>query len=400
MRILQVCFRLPFPLKDGGAIAMFNMTKGFSEQNCFLKLLVPITNKHRFNIDELPDSFKSYGEVKALNINSDITFFGVLKSFFVTIPYYVSRYYSKNFRNALIEILKNEEFDIIHFESLKVAMYAKVARKYSNAKLVLRSHNVEYLIWQRQAQNSRSIKKIFLHDMSKKLKKYETDILEDFDALVPITQVDADYFLKTGFNKPVHTSLSGIDFNESNTGDTLIEPNSFFHIGALDWMPNLESVKWFLTEIWPLILIDKPEAKFYIAGRNTPDEIKKLADKNVIVAGEVEDASHFMKSKQIMVVPLLAGSGMRIKVAEGLALGKVIISTSIGAEGIEYSDGINILIANTPEMFRIQAKRVLSDISLSKSIERNAILLAKSTLDNTAIVKSLLSFYSELVGVK
>jgi hypothetical protein len=101
-----------------------------------------------------------------------------------------------------------------------------------------------------------------------------------------------------------------------------------------------------------------------------------------------------------MVVPLLAGSGMRIKVAEGLALGKVIISTSIGAEGIEYSDGINILIANTPEMYRIQAKRVLSDISLSKSIERNAILLAKSTLDNTAIVKSLLSFYSELVGVK
>ncbi|MEA3495323.1 MAG: glycosyltransferase family 4 protein [Bacteroidota bacterium] len=400
MKILQLCFRMPYPLKDGGAIAMYNMTKAFWELGCNTTLLVPVTPKHNVSIEDLPDDFKKLAQINTVKVNSEITFASALKNLlFSKMPYYISRYENENFRRKLIRILKEEDFDIVHIESLKEAIYVEDIRKHSKAKIVMRSHNIEYKIWERMASSTHfGLKKIYLNILVKRLKKYEIGTLNTFDAIVPITKVDGDFFIKAGCTKPVFPTASGIEMQRFEDRKENPQQISLFHIGALDWMPNMEAVNWFINDIWPKINIKFPDLKFYIAGRNMPEKIKKLNKKNIEIVGEVNSAIDFMNSKSVMIVPLLSGSGMRIKIVEGMALGKVIISTSIGAEGIEYTDEENILIADSKEEFVNRIEQLINDNAFAKKISNNAVELVKNKYDNLTIVKKLLNNYKKVIA--
>ena len=192
-------------------------------------------------------------------------------------------------------------------------------------------------------------------------------------------------------------SPAGLTVKDYKISSKKPEKGSLFHLGALDWMPNQQAIQWFLEDIWPKVLEQKPDAKFYVAGRNLPDWITDLKIKGVIIEGEVQSAADFINSKEIMVVPLLSGSGMRIKIVEGLALGKCIISTSIGAEGIHYSNNENILIADTAEDFAAAIIKCLDNEKLPLEIGRKARLLAEKEYDNDKITEELTGFYSKLI---
>lgn len=391
MRILQICFRMPYPLKDGGAIAMHNLTKAFPEHGCDLELLVPITEKHNVDVKNLPDYFKELANIHTVKVDTELSIWGAFKNLFTSDPYYISRYRSKNFETKLIEILQASDFDLVLIESLKVSMYVEIIRKYSKAKIVMRSHNIEFKIWERHEKALKfGIKKWYLKILTKRLRKYETETLNDFDAIAPITSVDGDFFKKAGCTKPIFPTPSGIDFSSFKANFSNIENHSLFHLGALDWLPNQEAIDWFVSDIWPKINSKYPQLTFYLAGRNMPSKYLKLKTRGLVVVGEVENAQEFINSKQIMIVPLLSGSGMRIKIVEGMALGTTIISTSVGAEGIEYTDGKNILIADTPDAFLKQIEKIVNDNSLANQIGKNALELAKNKYDNFNIVGILL----------
>jgi len=397
MKILQICFRMPYPLKDGGAIAMYNMTMGFLDAGCELTLFIPSTKKHALLVEELPEQLREKARLIAVPLSTEITFWGAFINLFTRKSYYISRYESSYFRKQLKHLLLQNHFDIIQVESIKMSMYIREIRKYSKAKAILRSHNIEHLIWERMAQSTASgIKKFYLKLLAKRLRRYEMEISRKYDALVAITSVDADYFLDNLYNRNVYAAPSGVIFTGAEEIKKADEPYSLFHIGAMDWMPNLEAIDWFLEKVWPLIAGKFPDLKFYLAGRNMPGRIKDITLPNVIVLGEVEDAETFMASKGIMVVPLLSGSGMRIKVAEGMALGKVIISTSVGAEGIPCTDGKDILIADKAEDFLMQLEKLLPEPHYAENIGREARKTAMEKLDNKSIISGLLDYYNTL----
>jgi len=200
-----------------------------------------------------------------------------------------------------------------------------------------------------------------------------------------------------GCKKPVFPAPTGFDISQLKPDRSGIEPNSLFHIGALDWMPNLEALRWFMNNSWPIIHKRYPEVKFYIAGRNMPEEVKKYGSENVIICGEVESAIDFMNSKQIMVVPLLSGSGMRIKIVEGLALGKIIISTTVGAEGIGCKNLTHIMIADTPMEFAEIVGIMINDKDFADRLSSNAIAFVQEKFDNHLICERLLTKYRQLV---
>lgn len=399
LNILQVCFRMPFPLRDGGAIAMYNIAKGFYDNGCKLTLLVPITSKHCTEVKDLPADLKKMADIYTVKINTDITFWGAFKNLFCQEAYYLSRYKDLRFTNKLIELLKSNSFDIVHIESLKMGGYLKTIRENSNAKVVMRSHNIEFRIWQRMAEATKGLMKMgYLKILVNRIRKQEIGTLNDFDALVPITEVDGDFFIQEGCTKPVFPTPTGLELDKLKPNSSKIEPNSLFHIGALDWMPNLEALSWFMKNSWPIIHENFPEVKFYIAGRNMPDEIKKYKSDSVIIAGEVENAIEFMNSKQIMIVPLLSGSGMRIKIVEGMAMGKIIISTTIGAEGIGCKNLNNIMIADTALEFAEIVGKVINDENFAAQISRKAMEYVRENFDNQVISKKLISNYRQLLS--
>jgi glycosyltransferase involved in cell wall biosynthesis len=311
--------------------------------------------------------------------------------------YNISRFNEKLFHKKIRQVLEETTYDIIQLESLFMAPYLETIRKYSKAKVVLRTHNVEFLIWERLAGTETGIlRKWYLNLLARKLKNYETSVLNNFDGVIALTAEDEKLLRISDCRVPLLVSPIGLDAaNYQQEPVSQFEPY-LFHLGSMDWLPNIEAVDWFLQNVFPELKTRLTGYKVFLAGKNMGDVYLKNADPNLIVSGRVDDSKAFMKGKPIMIVPLLSGGGMRVKIIEGLALGKAIISTSIGAEGIQYSNGKDILIADTPEKFCDAIIKCLSDPGFCKSLGANARVLFEEVYENGVIGNKVIRFYSDL----
>ncbi len=397
MKILQICSKMPFPPKDGGSIAMNILTEGLINCGNEVKVLAINTPKIFIKEEEIDVEYRSRTSFQSVFIDITIKPIDAFFNLFTNKSYNIIRFYNNEFERTLIDILSKQRFDIVQLETLWVAPYLNVLRKHSKAKIVLRSQNVEYAIWERLTASARNpIKKWYLRILAERLKKYEVSMLNKYDAIATITDIDTKSFQKLGCNLPIITIPFGIDISKYKEDRTKIEYPSVFHIGAMDWMPNADGIKWFLENVWPKISTANPNVYLYLAGRNMPEWLTQFSMKNVVIIGEVEDSHEFINSKSIMVVPLNSGGGMRVKIIEGMAFGKTIVSTSIGAEGIKYKKGKDILIADTVDEFVSAIDKCLINKSFSDDIGHSARLLAENKYDNLSICKELTVFYQQL----
>ena len=395
MRILQLTNKSPWPPNDGGAIACLNLTKGFGFLGHKVTILSMNTEKHRSKKKDIPENLKALADFHFVDVPAHISAWGAIRNLmFSRLPYNAERFISENFSQALIKLLKKKKYDIIQLEGLYLCPYIALIRRHSNAKIVYRAHNIEHEIWNRTAQITKFPRKLYFKHLARRIKLFEKSYLNDYDILVPITDRDAKMLNEMGNNKPYFTSQTGIDLSFLIPTAKNLEFPSLFHIGSLDWSPNQEGLIWFLNNCWPVISKKYPELKFYIAGRNAPAWLeKKFSLRNIIYLGEIEDAYEFINSKAIMIVPLFSGSGMRIKIVEGMALGKPIVTTSIGTEGIETVSGENILIADSAEAFNEAVYTLLEDREIFDKIAKNAIDLIRKKFDNLALAAQLIEFY-------
>lgn len=395
MRVLQICNKAPYPPNDGSSIAIYNMGTGFIANEVELHVLTINTKKHFKKDEDVPQEYRTKSHYQSVFENTDVSAFGALKNLFSSQSYFVSRFYFKNFENKLIEKLKANTFDVVQLEGLFVAPYIPIIKKYSKAKIVLRAHNIEYLIWERHLKNENSLlKKLYLGLQTRRLKRFELKVLSELDAIVTITDFDKSVFEKEGFKKPIYTCITGVDveaYREKASQNH--KSKTVFHFASMDWMPNIEAVDWFLDNCWKNILQQVPDAKFVMAGRNMPQRLAKLNQPGVVVMESVKDSRTFYNEHELMLVPLLSGSGLRIKIIEGMAYGKAIISTSVGAEGINYTHGKNILIADTPADFTRAVVEVLKDETKRQTLEQGALNFAEKEFDNKKVVAGLVNFY-------
>ncbi|MGB1120750.1 MAG: glycosyltransferase family 4 protein, partial [Saprospiraceae bacterium] len=335
MKILQLCKKFPYPLKDGESVAVTFLAKALNQLGCEVTLLAMNTTKHYVNIEELPESFNHYKAIHTIEIDNRLNPIDALKALVKGENYFLSRFESAEYAQKIRDLLQVEDFDIIQFETLQTLIYFRqdiFGTTKSRAKIVLRSHNVEHEIWERIVKNSKSgLKKWYLSRLLKQLKQFELEKNNQVDSLVAITQRDMDYFRKLGFNGTGQVTPIGLEtaHYQPNWKSFEQRPTVSF-IGSLDWLPNLEGVEWFLTKV----MVQLKNTELHIAGRNTPKHLLELEMENLKVHGEVESAVDFINQHSMMIVPLFSGSGMRVKILEGLALGRVILTTSIGVEGI------------------------------------------------------------------
>ncbi len=397
MNILQLCKKFPYPPKDGEVIGIWMYSKGFHFHHHRVTILAMNTRKHFSDPQFLPSEWKNVANIKSINVNSDVNYGSLFLNLFSSRCYNIERFYSKEYENKLIELLQKESFDIIQLEGVYLSQYVSVIRKHSKAQIVLRTQNVEFEIWERESVTSSFPKNIYLKLMAKRMKEFELRMLNQYDAIVPVSKRDAETFKQLGCRIPMQVCEHGVDTDLFKSSETEAEKLSVFHIGSMDWRPNQSGLEWFIANCWQKILKEIPEAKLYLAGRNFPEEWKQKKIQNVVMVGEVEDASVFVNSKQVMIVPIHAGSGIRVKLMEGMALGKAIVSTTIGAEGLSVVNDKNIFIADEANEFSLSVIRLLKDNSKRVQLEHEARILAEQELDYRKLVGDLLNFYSNLV---
>lgn len=397
MKILQLCNKAPYPANDGSSIAIFALAEGLSDNGVELHLL-PINTKKHFKPEEnIPADFKQKTHYKSIFRNTYTSAVGALLNLCSSQSYFVSRFYFKEYEDALIEKLKSTSFDIIQIEGVFMCTYIPTIRKYSKAKIVLRSHNVEHQIWERHLENEKAgLKKTYLSLQNKRLKQFEINAFHQVDAIVTITDEDKKTISSICPKTPLHTCLTGINLNSYQYVSEAKHSNTLFHFASMDWMPNIEAVDWLMEKVWQDVLKQKPDAKLVLAGRGMPDRFKKLASQNIIIIEDVKDSKEFYATYDIMLVPLWSGSGLRIKLVEGLAYGKAIITTSIGTEGIPYTNGQDMLIADTAKDFSKAILDLLNNPSLKHNLQKSARTLAESHFDYKVSAKHLIDFYKTL----
>jgi len=396
MKILQICNKIPYPPQDGGSLAMHQLSDSLSLLGHEVRILAMDTHKQQFSEADWDADYRSRFHPRKVFMDTRVKVLDVLLNLFSDKSYNIERFYSEAFEQVLGEILDAERFDIIQLESIYVAPYLPFIRKHSEAKVVLRAHNIEHVIWQRLAEGERkSLKKRYLKLLSERLKTYEESMLPAFDAIAAITPGDAAYFRKLGGLKPVAHIPFGIQLKPLHA--VPVNPESVFFIGAMDWMPNQETVRWILDNLWNKLNALHPHLTFYIAGRQMPRWLLELNLPQVVVLDQVPDAEVFMEDKAILLAPFFSGGGMRVKFIEAMSRKKTVITTSIGAEGIDGRDGEHFLLAETIPGMISTISRCLADPGFTAYIGANARSLVADKYDSRRIAEKLEGLYKSLV---
>jgi len=397
MNILQLCLKPPLPARDGGCIAMNNITQGLLHNGHQVKILTLYTPKHDFRPDLMPEEYVNQTDIEGVFVDTRTNVIDAFANFMTADSYNISRFFSPDMDRKIMSLLKRKKFDVIHLESLFMTPYLATIKRYSTAPVVLRSHNLEFVIWEKIAGGTRNLaRRTYLKYLSRKLRDYELSALNSVDGIAAISDDDMRRFRRLGIKKPIVNIPFGLTPNEY-IPSAKAPSFSLFHLGAMDWSPNLEGTLWFVDDVWPLIQSSHPKLKLHLAGRNMPEGLAEGMPKNVVVVGEVDNAIDFMNQHAVMCVPLLSGGGIRVKIIEGLALGKAIISTSIGAEGIDCEHGKNILIADTPQEWAAAIDRLATEPGLTRQLGDAGRAHVEAHFDNERITAKLISFYTSLV---
>lgn len=399
MRILQLCHKFPFPLKDGAAIASTYLAKAFAGLGHDVSLLSMNTSKHWFDTRNLPTNFDHYTDIHTVYVDNRIRPIPAFLNLLSHKSYHVARFESETFSHKLQEILLGKDVEIVLLESLYLAPYIPVIRRYApDAAVVLRAHNVEHEIWERVADKANPLKKWYLQQITPRLKQYEAERLNDYDLVVGISDRDVAAFRQLGLVKPAVVAPIGIDSRDYQPDDSSFrQPLSLSFIGSLDWMPNQEGLKWFLEEVWtPLLAPNFPHLTFHIGGRTAPGWLVNLKMDRVFFHGEVPSASGFLNQHSVMVVPLLSGGGMRAKILEGMALGKVVLSTHLGMEGVDAADGKECLLADSPESWLQSVRWCYEQGDELVKLGRKARIFCVNHFENREVARELVGKFEQL----
>lgn len=365
-------------------------TRGLLAQGHRVKILSIATEKHPIVPEAIEEDYRLTTRFEYARLNTAVNSVDAFSSFLTGDSYNISRFHAPEFEQLLVYTLQREVFDLVVFESLFVAPYLPTVRRYCDGPAVLRAHNVEHRIWEQLAvETERLTKRIYLNHLAERLKEYEVNALLDFDAVVAITAADAQLFLSLGCTAPVFTMPFGIDAQRLPPA-TPGHANHVFHLGAMDWTPNVQGVQWFLDQIWPHVLHELPDVRLKLAGRNFDAELFQHAA-NVDILGEIEHSWEVMSQSGAMIIPLLSGSGMRIKAIEAMAAGRPVVTTPLGVEGINGSDGVHFSLADDASTFAIRLVDLLKNEQKALAMGTAASEFVRDNFENNGLVQRLMN---------
>ena len=396
MKILLLCNKPPYPASEGGPMAMNSIITGLLDAGHQVKVLAINSDKYHVSASDIPEDYKRQTGIELIKVDLSVRPMKAFFNLFTKKSYHVERFISERFKNKLAQLLEKEHFDVVQLEMLYMTPYVETIRAHSKAMIVLRAHNVEHKIWERIAKETKFfLKRWYINHLAKTLKEYELNALETVDGIAAITRKDAAFFRKY-CSKPIIDIPYGV-YPEQFTPKYEIEGKpKFYHIGSMNWMPNEEGIRWFIDEILAKTVEKVPNFVYHLAGRNMPEWLTTLDNPHIEVVGEVPDAKEFVSKHDVAIVPLLSGSGIRIKIIESMAMGKTVITTRVGAEGILYDEDGNIIIAENKAKMVEAIRAIDENPQIAVKIGQAARKLVEETYDNRKIIARLLMFYEQI----
>lgn len=390
MKVLYLTNKPIYPSVDGGTVAMGNMLECLIRQEIEVKHLFLSTQKHPSSPKEYPEYLRNAILPEGAYVNTKVTVWGAFKYLFKKGSYNIERFRSSQMKELIVSTLRDGRYDCVLLDSLYVALYAETIRSNYKGKIYLRAHNVEHQIWSDLAVNTRTlIKKLYLHKLAQDLKEYEFTVLNKMDGILTLSEKDTEALKNWNVSVPIKTIPVAIPV--ASDVSSFSKKNSFFHLGSMNWKPNMEAVER-LLRIFPEIKKKLPDAELYIAGSNNQEMKKTINENGIYYDGYIENLSEYCRNKGILVSPILSGSGIRIKILEMMALGIPVITTDIGAQGIEHENSGCIRIANTDSELIQACLELAQDSSKRSQIGSRGMHYIRNKHNIDTISKEIIEF--------
>jgi glycosyltransferase involved in cell wall biosynthesis len=303
-------------------------------------------------------------------------------------PYSVSKYTSNAVRKTLLRLFDEKTFDVAVCDFLAASWNFPATPR---VPTLLFQHNVESALWKRQARYERNLAKraVFSYE-SAKMYRYEKAAIERFHNIVAVSEHDRSLMAEMVPGAAITVVPTGVDVAMHRRPDTAVRNRStVMFLGSMDWPANIDGVEFFCEQIWPRVLAAVPHARFQVVGRNPPERIRRLASDSVEIAGGVASVLPHLHAANVFVVPLRIGGGTRLKIYEAMAAGLPIVSTTVGAEGLDVATGTDIILADEPAAFADGVIALLSDDAQRDAIGTAAFATA-SRFDWSVVAEEFL----------
>lgn len=387
MNILFLTQVLPYPLTSGARIRAYYMLR-------FLANYHQVTLVSFVREDDRPEDAEHLRQFCAAVYTIPMqrsplrNVLALAGSFYSGQPVVILRDRVGAMHKLLAAVVRQECFDVIHADQTSMAQYALYAGQAlpqgRRPRLLLDQHNAMHLLVQRQAHHERGPMKLLYQREARLFRGYEAQLCRTFDRLLTVTEVDKEAHIAlfpaaegrqiAAKILPVPICVETEDRPPLTYQD---EGPHILHLGTMFWPPNVEGVVWFAREVLPLVLEQVPDACLTVAGKHPPPQVESLAGAaaplagHVMVTGFVADPEPLLRRSRVFIVPVRAAGGMRVKILDGWRCGVPIVSTTIGAEGVDVRDGENILLADEPTAFSQAIVRLLTDNSLGRCLREN-----------------------------
>lgn len=373
-RLLFVAPNFLLPADGGGKIRTTDILRGMKGKEFEIVLASPAPNDFidfSPQLEEICDRFVHWPE-KARGATHQLHRFSHLLS---PLPASVAADISAAGRDTIASQLE-ADFDVVVIDFAHTSV---LAPRQIPAASVMFTHNVETEIFQRHVRHARSpVTRAVWQDQARKMEGFERSVLSRFDAVVAVSERDAEYFREHYSLDSVHVIPTGVDLSRFSFKEPRRRDNSaptIVFTGSMDWRPNIDAIEYFRDAIWPLIVDAVPDTRMIIVGRDPPQRLVSAAyDEGLpwTFTGYVEDTRAYIQAGDLSIIPLRIGGGTRLKAYEAVALGSPIVTTSIGIEGLPLVDNEHCLIADNPAEFAADVIRLLKDDELRKSVARSA----------------------------
>ena len=373
LRVLVVDEYLPYPPDSGKPIRTGNLLQRLSQRHD-VKLLCygSGSGQSESSIPGLRVEF-----VEPLIPHAGLSLYWRLAANLLSpFPYTVEKHYTARFHARFNDLVKNGSYDLIQCEWTPYARYLNAVR---SVPTVIATHNVESQIWERRsAKSSNALSRLFFGMQAAKMESFEKDTLKKASWVTAVTEEDAGIMREWGVDR-VSIVDNGVDLDFYQPDPSTDTDHEMLFLASLDWEPNIDALDHFLTHILPSIVAKEPRARLTIAGRKPSTELRRRVEgtANVNFVGEVPDVRPLLKQADVIVVPLRVGGGSRLKILEGMAAGKAIVSTSVGAEGLSVLDGQQIKIADSPRDFSAAVLELMASPEMRRKLGANGRTLVE-----------------------
>ena len=309
--------------------------------------------------------------------------------------YTIGQYRSDSYTQAISQLAAARKYDVVHLDSIVLGGYSPQLRPLPQ---ICVHHNVESHLLRRRAKSvGNPAISLYMHLQSRRLEALERHLCPSFSVNVMVSETDRERLTRLCPDARVEVVENGVDCEFFRPKPDVARSDEIVFVGPMSWAPNWDAMVYFLNEIWPLLRSLKPALTFNLVGKCLPHQRRLLAKHDgVNLLGRVDDIRPYLSRAGCYVVPIRVGGGTRIKILDAWAMGKAVVSTPVGCEGLEYTDGKDILVRSNAKEFAQAVSSVLEDVALRRRLEVEARKLALRRYDWRVLGQHMRSLYREV----